>query len=510
MKTVRVLLSVLLLVILATASLGEEAAMEQIYQSDFTAGEDGWYPRSMGTAQLAAAPEGAMLITGRENDWNSPGRDFEMIPGLRYSFSVEVKQDEVDTASFMISIAHSAGGQESYENLGRGQAARGEWVTVNGAWMASTFDRYVLYVETTGAPTLSFAFRNFTVLQEKADFEQEEIPSLSQLYQDYFDFGTAVTRFEAQNKARMDFYASQFNLMTPGNEMKPDSLIDVRASRELAKEDQTQVAVKFDDVTPLLNYARDNGIKLHGHVFVWHSQTPEAFFHENYDPAKPLVSREIMLSRLEHFMAKTFAYVEENYPGLFVSWDIVNEAIDDSTGKLRSSNWLKVVGEDYLLRAFELARRVAPEGLKLYYNDYNTAVPKKQDGIVKLLKELVAEGNIDGYGFQMHHDIAYPTVSSIRASVERVAQLGLKLRVSELDITIPNNTEAQLAKQAEEYGAILRLLLPYSGQLEAVQVWGVSDNLSWRASGYPLLFDGSQQPKPAFWAVVDALEDKAP
>jgi endo-1,4-beta-xylanase len=82
--------------------------------------------------------------------------------------------------------------------------------------------------------------------------------------------------------------------------------------------------------------------------------------------------------------------------------------------------------------------------------------------------------------------------------------------VSELDITIPNNTEAQLAKQAEEYGAILRLLLPYSGQLEAVQVWGVSDNLSWRASGYPLLFDGSQQPKPAFWAVVDALEDKAP
>ena len=203
------------------------------------------------------------------------------------------------------------------------------------------------------------------------------------------------------------------------------------------------------------------------------------------------------------YISGIMAYMEENYPGVVASWDVVNEAVDDATGGLRDSMWLKVVGEDYLARAFELARKYAPEGTLLYYNDYNTAYQPKQDGIIKQLEALKQEGNIDGYGFQMHNAVASPTVDELTAAVERVAALGLRLRVSELDITTDANDEASFTRQAKVYADVMKLLSAHAEQFEAVQFWGLTDSLSWRSSQYPLLFDGHRNPKPAFWAVAD-------
>ena len=211
----------------------------------------------------------------------------------------------------------------------------------------------------------------------------------------------------------------------------------------------------------------------------------------------------MLLARLDNYVKNIMTYLDENYPGVVVSWDVVNEAIDDGSGKLRDSKWLTIVGEDYVARAFEIARRHAPEGTLLFYNDYNTAILIKQMGILNLLKELIPEGNIDGYGFQMHHDVSFPSTMQIAESVRRIAETGLKLRVSELDVTIPDMSEESYARQAKMYAQIMNTLELYKDQLLAVQVWGVTDDLSWRASQYPLLFDGKAQPKPAFWAVVD-------
>ncbi|MBP3657540.1 MAG: endo-1,4-beta-xylanase [Clostridia bacterium] len=483
-----------------------------MYASDFSAGTDGWYARSMGGARLAVTGDGALAITGRSDNWHSPGRDFALEQGVKYALSMQVRQSSMPQAEFMISVAQTANGMESYANLGAATAPSGEWTTVTGTYTAGAFDRFVLYAETKNAPMLDFEIRDFTVTaesieylpaKESADSAREPIPSLKEIYADRYDFGTAVTGAEAFNKKRMDFYASQFNIMTPGNELKPDFTIDIFGSAQLAKEDETAVAVKFGAVKPLLDYAKANGIKIHGHVFVWHQQTPEAFFHEGYSPAKPLVSREVLLGRLDSYIRETFAYLEENYPGVVVSYDVVNEAIDDNTGNLRDSKWLTIVGEDYIARAFEIARRHAPEGVKLYYNDYNTAVLVKQAGIIRLLKSLIPEGNIDGYGFQMHHDIGFPSVMQIMDSLARVADTGLLLRVSELDVTVPDNSEESFEKQAKMYAGIMKALELHKDQVVAVQVWGVTDDLSWRAPKYPLLFDAQAQPKPAFHAVAD-------
>nr|AIF25908.1 putative glycosyl hydrolase family 10 [uncultured bacterium Ad_010_C07] len=496
------LLAALLLAFGCLAGAGAEGSG---YHSDFSRDTDGWYARSMGEASLSLE-DGALAIAGRADDWNSPGRDFRLEKGETYALSVRVMQDEADAARFMISVAHTRGGVESYENLGSATAKKGEWTTVTGSYTAGDYERFVLYVETTGAPELSFRMKDFTLEGRVSEFGGEDIPALKDVCAGLFDFGTAVTGSEALNRQRMAFYASQFNIMTPGNELKPDFVLDVNASKAMATEDETAAVVRFDAVKPLLDFARENGVKVHGHVLVWHSQTPEVFFHEGYSRFKPLVSREVMLARLENYVKGIMEYLDENYPGVVVSWDVVNEAIDDGTGKLRASNWTKVVGDDFILRAFEIARKYAPEGTLLYYNDYNTALEPKQTGIVNLLQDLMAEGTVDGYGFQMHHDVRFPSAAQIKKSVERIAALGLRLRVSELDVTVGSRSDEAFEKQAAYYADVMAILLPYAEQIEAVQVWGVTDDLSWRASQYPLLFDAAAAPKPAFWAVVNAVK----
>lgn len=498
----KILAVCLMLLLLGTSACAQEAKL--LYQSDFSSGTDGWYARSMGTAQIEVTQDGGLKIIGRTDNWNSPGRDFDLETGVPYEFSVEVRQTQTAQAKFMVSVAHTLGNVESYENLAFGTGIKDQWVTIAGKYTAGDYDKFVLYVETTGAPKLDFEIRNFTLYGKQLAVEKNaDLPALKDAYAGRFDFGTAVTSMESRNRKLMDFYASQFNIMTPGNEMKPDSLLDVSLSQIRSIKDNTAVAVRFNAVQPLLDYAQKNGIKVHGHVLVWHQQTPEAFFHERYNTSLPLVSREVLLARLDNYVRLIMTYLDEKYPGVVVSWDVVNEAIDDTTGKLRDSKWLTIVGEDYVERAFEIARKHAPEGVLLFYNDYNTAILGKQNGIVKLLESLMAEGNIDGYGFQMHHDIKFPSIAQIRYSVERIAKLGLKLRVSELDVTIPDTSEASLKRQAQMYADIMKLLEPYEDQLLAVQVWGVTDNLSWRASQYPLLFDGESNPKSAFWAVLD-------
>ena len=486
----------------------------EIYHSDFNRDEDGWYGRGASSFRTA---ENTLKTTGRQSDWNSPGRDFSLIEGGKYTLSVEVLQNEKDDANFMISVAHSAEGVETYENLAHGRAKKGEWTSLSGSYTAGAYDRYVLYVETTGATTLEYEIREFIVDAPEGEpdpkpteppmviGEAEIVPSLKEIYADRFDFGSAVPGSVFSNPKWMKLAQEQFSILTPENELKPDAVLDVNGSWKQVREtgDETSVSVHFNAAKALLDFARKNGIKIHGHVLVWHSQTPEAFFHEGYDTKKPYVSREIMLGRLENYISGIMQYMEEHYPGVIVSWDVLNEAIDDGSNWLRNSNWMKTIGEDYPNRAFELARKYAPEGTLLFYNDYNTAYPNKLRGILRLLNSLIPEGNIDGYGFQMHHSVGTPSDSQIRNCVEEVAKTGLRLRVSELDVGVENNTEKSFRKQAEKYAAIMKLLIEHSDQFEAVQVWGLTDAMSWRSRNYPLLFDGKGNPKPAFWAVAD-------
>ncbi|MGN0754227.1 MAG: endo-1,4-beta-xylanase [Aristaeellaceae bacterium] len=499
-----------------TVTVGEaEAAAESTeppvdYASDFSAGTDGWYARSAGGAAVSVTQEQGLLITGRTATWNSPGRDFPLVTGKTYTLSVLVKQDEVDSTGFILSIAHSRDGSESYENLATCTARKGEWTLMQCTYVAGRYDKYVFYIE-GGAANTSYQIKDFTCAEQTQAYGRAGIPSLKEVYADKFDFGTAVCANEVLDADRMDFYKSQFSIFTPGNEMKPDALLDmgecIKAFRKTG--DQTVVKVKFDSCIPLLDWARENGVKIHGHVLVWHSQTPSTFFHEGYSVKNPLVSREVMLARMESYIRQVLEWTQENYPGVIVSWDVVNEAAADSGRKLRDSLWTQVVGEDFINRAFEYARKYAAEGTLLYYNDYNSEVTMKALVTRDIVDSLIADGTIDGYGFQSHYTAGSTNLFYVEVAMKEMAKrtlqdgTPLRLRISELDVGIPSNTQSNWQTQARFYNELFNLYEQYADQIEAVHTWGTVDSLSWRANEYPLLFDGMAQPKPAFYAIVD-------
>lgn len=479
------------------------------YKSDFSAGTDGWYARSAGGASISVTEEQGLLIVGRNATWNSPGRDFALVPGKTYNMSVQVKQDQLDSTGFLLSIAHTKGGTETYENLGSGTAKKGEWTLIQCTYVAGMYDKNVLYVE-GGAADTEYQIKDFTCVEQTMKYGKAGIPSLKEVYADYFDFGTAVVANEVLDTDRMEFYKSQFNIFTYGNEMKPDSLINIAACKSAVRKtgDETAVEVKFDRCKPLLEWAAQNGVKVHGHTLIWHSQTPEQFFHEGYNSTSPLCSREVMLGRMENYIRQVLTWTEEHYPGVIVSWDVVNEAAADSGRQLRQSNWTKVVGEDFINRAFEYARKYAAPHVKLFYNDYNSEMTMKNLVIRDILSSLIADGTVDGYGFQSH----YSTSSSlfyIGVAWDTVAKLTLndgtpiRLRVSELDVGIPANTESNWKTQARFYEDLFEIYRKHADQIDAVHTWGTTDDLSWRRENYPLLFDGQSQPKLAFDAITD-------
>lgn len=499
-----------------TVTVGEaEAAAESTeppvdYASDFSAGTDGWYARSAGGAAVSVTQEQGLLITGRTATWNSPGRDFPLVTGKTYTLSVLVKQDEVDSTGFILSIAHSRDGSESYENLATCTARKGEWTLMQCTYVAGRYDKYVFYIE-GGAANTSYQIKDFTCAEQTQAYGKAGIPSLKEVYADKFDFGTAVCANEVLDADRMDFYKSQFIIFTPGNEMKPDALLDmgecIKAFRKTG--DQTVVKVKFDSCIPLLDWAQKNGVKIHGHVLVWHAQTPSTFFHEGYSVKNPLASREVMLARMESYIRQVLEWTQENYPGVIVSWDVVNEAAADSGRKLRDSLWTQVVGEDFINRAFEYARKYAAEGTLLYYNDYNSEVTMKALVTRDIVDSLIADGTIDGYGFQSHYTAGSTNLFYVEVAMKEMAKrtlqdgTPLRLRISELDVGIPSNTQSNWQTQARFYNELFELYEQYADQIEAVHTWGTVDSLSWRADEYPLLFDGMAQPKPAFYAIVD-------
>jgi endo-1,4-beta-xylanase len=206
---------------------------------------------------------------------------------------------------------------------------------------------------------------------------------------------------------------------------------------------------------------------------------------------------------MENYARIIMEYMEESFPGVIVSWDVVNEAIDDSTGELRDSNWTRIVGDDFVLQAFRFARKYAPAGTLLYYNDYSTPCPPKPNGILELPDELTAVNLVDGYGFQCHYQLDMPTIAQFENAVQKIADKNPRIRVSKMDILVDSNTGEQFQKQADRYKALTEVLLQYADQAEAVQTWGTRDSLSWKSGRYPLLFNSDGTPKPAFLALTD-------
>lgn len=345
--------------------------------------------------------------------------------------------------------------------------------------------------------------------------------SLRQAFQGDFYVGAALDASEitGQDQADDAIVLRQFNSISPENALKWEVV-----NPEPGKYDWS-----------LADQYVDFGVKHHmwivGHNLVWHNQVPAWVFR---DKNGKLVSRAVLLQRMKDHIFREVG----RYKGRIQSWDVVNEALNDD-GTLRQSLWYKIIGPDYIAKAFQYAHEADPKA-QLTYNDYNMTNPKKLAGAIRLVKELKAQGiAIDCVGMQNHDHLDTPTPEQEDAAIRALAAAGVKVSISELDINVlpwpakgnsadvsmhmasnpklnpwPNGfPPAMQQKLAERYAALFRVFVKDHKDISRVTFWGVTNAQSWLngwpipgRTNYPLLFDRQGKPVPAYYAVLKTAE----
>ncbi|SET05389.1 endo-1,4-beta-xylanase [[Clostridium] polysaccharolyticum] len=491
-------------------------------------GEDtqGWGPRGDESAAITAdvshTGKQAVKITDRTESWNGITCNCTDLleDGESYTIEAYVMYDDNKVGyqqSMMLSVQTTIDGKDSYNNLTTANVYCGSWVKVEGnfTYVAGT-DLVNFYIE---GGTHDFYIDDVTITRNPAAEIEENIPSLKDVFAPYnCKVGTAVVMNEF-NSSEKKIIKKHFNSLTIGNEMKPDSVLDYDATVAYMEEtgDQTTPQITLSKAAPILKYCEANGIEIRGHVLAWHSQTPKWFFTENYsqDSNAKFVSKEVMLERLENYIKAVFATVKKQFPDLKIyTWDVVNEACSDNGGyraagteaNKEGSLWMQVIGEDFIEAAFTYARKYAPEGTNLAYNDYNEYMGSKTNMIYKVASNLADKGLIDVIGMQMHLDMDFPSVDMFESAARKFASVpGVKLEITEFDITTWDSTKSGFEKQGQKVKAFFdcaKSLMAEGIEFNSITFWGVRDCDSWRAQRCPLLFDDNYLAKPAFYGVV--------
>lgn len=324
-----------------------------------------------------------------------------------------------------------------------------------------------------------------------------KLPRLKDVYAGDFMIGMAQDRIPRDHEELVD----QFNVITPENALKWQ-LVQPRPG-----------VFTFDTVDRLVEDAKARDMRVIGHTLVWHNQTPPWVFQ---DERGGPIDRTALIERMEAHIHTVMG----RYSGAILGWDVVNEALADD-GTMRQSPWLTTIGEEYIELAFKAANEASPE-TELYYNDYGLASPAKRQGAIAIVKRLQEKGiRIDGVGIQGHFDVESPALAEIRQAIEEFAALGVKVMITELDVSVypwslrenlyaaglPDEMQERLAQR---YASLFRLFLEYREVIDRVTFWGLTDATSWKnnfpvrgRTDHPLLFDRRGEPKPAFWAVVE-------
>ncbi|MDN0195173.1 endo-1,4-beta-xylanase [Streptomyces sp. S.PNR 29] len=297
--------------------------------------------------------------------------------------------------------------------------------------------------------------------------------------------GTAVTGSKLTGTYG-DTAGREFNALTPGNAMKWGSVEPARGTFDWAEADR------------IVDFAEAHGQQVRGHTLVWHSQNPGWLTNGTWTSAQ--------LSRLlnDHIATEV-----GRYKGRLAAWDVVNEPFNED-GTYRETLWYNGLGADYIAQALTAARAADPSA-KLYINDYNVeGVGAKSTALYNLVKSLKERGvPIDGVGLQAHL-ILGQVPSTLQQNIQRFADLGVDVAITELDIRMQlPATEAKLAQQAAEYKAVMNACLAVS-RCVGVTVWGFTDSDSWIPDTFPgqgaaTPYDENYAPKPAYHAIAEAL-----
>ncbi|MCU4674041.1 endo-1,4-beta-xylanase [Catenovulum sp. 2E275] len=389
-------------------------------------------------------------------------------------------------------------------------------VTMKKLWIAAC----------AGLALTACATSNNSMTQMSASVSNTETMTLREAYQDKFLIGTALSESQIMGYSAYDQQSQavsnrQFSAVTAENSMKWEEI----------QPKPGQFNFKISD--KLVELAEKNNQFVIGHTLLWHQQTPNWVFEdENGAPA----SRELLLSRLKNHIDT----IVGRYKGRIQAWDVVNEALNED-GTMRQSKWYQILGEDYIAKAFEFAHAADPNA-ELYYNDYNLWMPKKRQGAVSIVQSLLDKNiPITAIGMQAHYSIpslvTNPDLAEFEASIIAYKNLGIKVMLTEVDITVirfpgAENQGADISISYElqdkfnpyskglpesvstEFTQLLvdmfKIIARHQESISRVTFWGVNDSQTWRngwpiegRTDYPLLFDRQNKAKPAVNALIE-------
>ncbi|MEV0133130.1 endo-1,4-beta-xylanase [Dactylosporangium sp. NPDC050688] len=287
-------------------------------------------------------------------------------------------------------------------------------------------------------------------------------------------FGTAVAAYKLSDSVYTGILDREFGMVTPENEMKWDAT------------EPSQGSFSYSSADQIVNRALARNQRVRGHALAWHQQQPGW-------------AQNLSGTALRNAMVNHVTQVATHYQGKIYAWDVVNEAFDDGGSGARRDSSLQRTGNDWIEVAFRAARAADP-GAKLCYNDYNTdGQNAKSNAVYAMVQDFKSRGvPIDCVGFQSHFNSASPVPSDYQANLQRFANLGVDVQITELDI------EGSGTAQADNYRRVVQACLAVT-RCTGITVWGIRDSDSWRASGTPLLFDGNGNKKAAYTSTLAAL-----
>lgn len=341
---------------------------------------------------------------------------------------------------------------------------------------------------------------------------KDEVSSLRNTFQNEFYIGAALdsSKIKENDKSITEFMGVEFGSITSENIMKSMFIHPQEDVFDYKLSDQ------------FVALGEKLGQHIHGHTLIWHSQL------------SPWMEEINDRKKMDEVMKDHIVKITGRYKNRIDSWDVVNEALNED-GTYRETPFFKVLGEEYLAKAFAYAAETDPNAI-LFYNDYNLTKKSKREGVIKLVKSLQDKGvKIDGVGMQGHWSLNSPSLQEIEESIIEYSALGVEVAITELDITVlpnpwdldganvsenyesnpkmnpypdslPDSISIQLA---ERYKSIFELFVKHQDKISRVTFWGVNDGQSWLnnwpikgRTNYPLLFDRDFEPKKAYYKVL--------
>jgi hypothetical protein len=318
------------------------------------------------------------------------------------------------------------------------------------------------------------------------------------------------------------------NSMSPGNWMKAQNTVDLAACSTAYAAATTQAQRDSINIHPVvrfqgrliaqLNWAQRQGFRFRGHTLIWYQQTPGATFFCSGYTGSTRVSKEVMTLRMRFYIREVLRLIHESWPGLLSAMDVVNEAINDNgTDRSASNDWYITFGDNsYIMEAFKWTRHYTDSlnesQIKLYYNDYNSHLSAKADGIVRICGPLFRSGYLDGIGMQDHDALTSPIAAQWIATYNKFDTICTEMAVTELDVNTNAGTnypsQAILAQQANQYGQLFKCFVERSifsgrGKIISVSKDGLRDSLTMVLNGASSLWNTQDQCKPAFFAAVN-------